>query len=312
MSNVNSYQLRPHVYVVKQHRTVDDQMLDRMLERRIVPVLDMFPDQPLVDIQPKILLSRPEVMKLSHMKVSQLEKSLDILTELVGVDWVIMPIKSKDQILFAHVKSYQYIRYQAHLHIKHFIKFGEKFTVNDLDLPSNLLEEIHKAETLDELSADIYSYIQKNKPIQAPDIVLDEPSEEPEEEPSDEELESIEKHEFTKIHEIKPIEKETPRVVDDILITQDSLASISKNTDDLAKYKKLHSSILTLQDYLRTNMKGIQEFHSDDCDIAFKGLWHDDKRVNVQSFALSDSRGHSAWYIDITSTEDIINQMEEK
>ena len=299
MNKSNSYQLRPHVYVVKQHRTVDDGMLDRMVERRIIPVLDMFPDQSLAEAESEVLLSRPEVIQLSHMKVNQLKKTLDTLSELAGVDWAVLPIKSKAQILFAHIKCYQYIRYQAHLHIKHFIKFGESFTVNIIDIPTGLLEEINKSENLDELSSSMYSYIQANKPILPstpeaeilPDIK--------EEEPSDEELEVIEMEHFIKLNEIKPFVREIPKVVDDILITHDSPANISSDMDSIDKYKKLHPSILALQDYLRTNMKDIQEYHSDDCDIAFKGLWHDNTNVNVQSFSLSDARGHSAWYINI-------------
>ena len=50
-------------------------------------------------------------------------------------------------------------------------------------------------------------------------------------------------------------------------------------------------------------MKDIQEYHSDDCDIAFKGPWNDNTNVKVQSFSLSDARGHSAWYINILSTK---------
>ena len=246
MNKINSYQLRPHVYVVKQHRTVDDGMLDRMIERRIIPVLDMFPDQSLTEAENEVLLSRPEVMELSHMKVNQLEKALDVLTELVGVDWVVLPIKSKDEVLFAHIKRYQYIRYQAHLHIKHFIKFGESFTVNALNLPTGLLEEINKAETLDELSSSMHSYIQANKPEIVPIIETEPLAEIQEDGPNDEELEVIEMESFTKVIEIKPLTREAPKIIDDILITHDSLASISTDTDDLVNYRKLHSSILAL------------------------------------------------------------------
>jgi len=299
MNKTNSYQLRPHVYAVKQHRTVDDGMLNRMVERRIIPVLDMFSDNPLMDSNPEILLSRPEVMELSHMKVNQLEKALDALTNLAGIDWVVMPVKSKDQVLFAQVKNYQYIRYQAHLHIKHFIKFGESFVIDIIDLPTNLLDAINKADTLDELPNDIYSYIQTNKPAHASLSETEASEEGVDDEPIDKELEVIEMEQFINDINTENIVEKIPKTTVGIYTAHDSLASNSKRIDDIDKYQKLHPSILALQDYLRTNMKDIQEFHSDICDIAFRGLWHDDTVVSVQSFGLSDSRGHSAWYINI-------------
>jgi hypothetical protein len=170
-------------------------------------------------------------------------------------------------------------------------------------MPTDLLEEINKAENLDELSSSMYSYIQANKPILPPTPEAEFIPDVEEDGPTDEELEVIEMEHFIKVNEIKPFVREIPKVVDDILITHDSLANISSDMDSIDKYKKLHSSILALQDYLRTNMKDIQEYHSDDCDIAFKGLWHDGTNINVQSFSLSDAREHSAWYINILSSE---------
>ncbi len=313
MSSVSTHSLRPHVYVVEQHHTVDDAMLDRMMERRIIPAFDMFPEQPFIDIDTDLLMSRPEIMSLSLDAVDQIEKCLDTLTELVGVDWVALPRLSKKSVLFAHVRSYQYIRYQAHLHIKHFIKFSENFSMNYEDIPENILNDILKTTTLSELPSEVYTFIQHNKPAPPPMPAV-EPLEQASDDDDDtEEPENVTANDITAIPQLdnpyerirytgKSLAKQTRQTAttDDQLVTPVSLSSISRTTDTTINYLRLHVSIMALHDYLRTNMNDIHEYHSPDCDIAFQGEWHDGVRVDIQAFSLSDTRGHNAWYINIT------------
>lgn len=294
MEQVSTHSLRPQAYAVRQHHTVDNGMLQRMLHRNIIPAFEMFPDQPLVDVDIDNLMSRPEIMSLSNSDVDRVEQCLDSLIDLIGIDWIALPLEFSRKILFAQVSNYEYIRYQAHLHIKHYIKFKESFELDYDDIPEDILQTILKAETLSKLPSEIYSYIQQNKPeskVETPSesapIIVSKTVPVP----------VITNPIDTLRNTVSPRQQ-----ADDQLVTPGSLASVSKPTDTLASYQRLHTSIMALHDYLRINMKTISEYHDPDCDIAFRGTWNDDSKVKIQAYSLSDNRGHTAWAINISDT----------
>lgn len=295
MDQVSTHSLRPQVYAVRQHHTVDNGMLSRMLHRKIIPAFEMFPDLPLVDVDIDTLMSRPEILSLTNADVDRVEQCLDSLIDLIGVDWVVMPLESSKKVLFAQVANYEYIRYQAHLHIKHYIKFNESFELEYDEIPDDVLQEILKADTLSKFSPDIYSFIQRHKPMKE---VL--PPQQPE--PSKPiEVPTI-SNPIDQLH-VADLLKPARQQVDDQLITPSSLASVSRPVDSLTGYQRLHTSIMALHDYLRTNMKSISEYHDPECDIAFRGTWNDDTKVKIMAYSLSDDRGHNAWAVNISDTE---------
>ena len=295
MDQASTHSLRPQVYAVRQHHTVDNGMLSRMLHRNIIPAFEMFPDMPLVDVDIDTLMSRPEILSLTNADVDRVEQCLDSLIDLIGVDWVVMPLESAKKVLFAQVANYEYIRYQAHLHIKHYIKFKESFELEYEEIPDDVLQVILKADTLSKFSPDIYSFIQRHKPVKEA-----QPPERPDTSKSIEV--PVVSNPINQLHVPESL-KTTRQQSDDQLITARSLASVSRPVDSLTGYRRLHTSIMTLHDYLRTNMKNIHEYHDSDCDIAFRGTWHDDTEVKIMAYSLSDNRGHNAWAVNISDTE---------
>jgi len=251
-----------------------------------------------------------EVSDLSIDLFDTVEQSITTLSKLIGVDWIVVPRTNHRVLLAAQVEHYEHIRFQAHLHIKHYVKIKREFTIPYSKLDIEMMKVIGSATNLAELPDEFYTLIQNNIPAEIEEN-------DNEEKPVIAEEESVKSN----IHFVHPINNQTVSSLDRIsksmhvvelppepkvkptkdnqIITHDSIAYISQSTDPVDNYKTLHSSILALQDYLRINMKDIYEFHSPDSDVAFRGLWHDDTPVEIMAYSLNDSRGHAAWYIKV-------------
>ena len=321
MSSVLTHSIRPRVFIVQLHHSIDDLMLSRYLERNIIPTFDMFPDVSLLNADVDRFMMSSEVADLPIAKFDLVEQAITVLSQLHGVDWVIIPRPNKSELFVALVEQYEHIRYQAHLHIKHYIKFKHSFTIPYSEVDEALLNVLNKSNNLDELPQDIYSLIQRHKPEFEPESIREDINDETDEVTSEEmpnvvvplytdanyarresahpPVSNLEKI-ANRMHLVvlKP-EPKAALTVDNQIVTHESLAHISHKTDDVLSYQKLHSSILALQDYLRTNMKDIEEFHSGESDISFRGTWHDDSQVKILAYSLNDERGHSAWYIKL-------------
>lgn len=289
---MNTYSLRPHAYAIYPPRSVDSIMRDRMIARNIIPLLEFFPEQPLlgegVDIDVDRMMSRPEVLSLPNIAVDKLEKCLDTILELTAIDWVVLPRQSHNDIFFAKVDSYKYIRYQAHMHVKHYVTITDsQFSLLIDDIPVNIVEAIKNAEHLDKLPNEIYDYIQTHKPAEKPvgiPVIVDcLPIEEQIEYENDTQADT----------------NQYEHLADDQIISPRSFSAISRQLDDIAHYQKLHISKELLHNYLMTHMLTINRSKGDDCDVLFTGIWHDNTEVLVKAYELTDECRHSAWLIAI-------------
>lgn len=293
MNDIRTTSLRPRVFLIKQHHTISNQMLERFIsERKLIPAFDMFPENSLIESDIDKLMMSAEVSELPLEMFDRVEQAVNVLSDLMSIDWVVIP-RTNNRVLFvAKVDQYQHIRYQAHLHIKHFIKFKESFKIPYNELTSSLLQNIGSLDNLAELPYELYSLIQKHRPDETPIVAADEI------------ISSV-----VTISELEPEEEElilsiSPKpVTDNQIVTHKSIASISRELDNINNHKKLHSSILELQNYLNDNMKNISEFHSPESDIAFRGEWHDDTQITVLAYSLNDQRGHNAWIINIVPSK---------
>jgi hypothetical protein len=247
-------------------------MLDRFLERKIIPVFDLFPDYNLQEHEPEVLLKNHEVLQLPIDAFDTVERTLKVIDDLMGVDWLIINREDRQELLFAKVDSYQYIPFQAHLYVKHYIKFTNLIIAPYDNLTETFVSEVNKYRHFDELNTAYYSFIQKHLPQQ---------------------------EKSTETGSSSEPEQTSQPVQDDTIITPNSLAAISRKTDEVTAYKSLHGSIMLVHDYLRTNMAEIAEYHNPESDIAFKGLWHSGEKVEVLAFNLTDNRNHSAWLLKV-------------
>ncbi len=310
-SDVQTYSIRPRIFLIRPHHTIDDEMLDRYIGRYLIPAFDMFPEMNLADADVDRLMMSKEVADLPMDLFDAVEQALNVLSEVVGVDWVIVPRPAKRELFVAQIDHYEHIRYQAHLHVKHYIRFKNAFTIPYADIDDVLLRVMGSQTNLSELPFDVYKIIQKHKPEEQPDY--------PETSIADadyEDLSYLDEAEIPDDTTDELLMPDTPkppvpapepivqkRVVDNQIITPDSLSSIQRHTDELSNPKRLHASIMEMQDYLRTNMIEIMEFHNPESDLAFRGKWHDGAAVSIFAFNLTDKRENSAWLIKIKRTE---------
>ena len=297
MSNANLYSAKPRVFLIKPHHTIDDDMLDRFISRRLIPAFDMFPEINLSDAEVDRLLMSKEVADLPMDIFDSVEQSLNALSDLVGVDWIVIPRTMRRELFVAQVDHYEHIRYQAHLHVKHYIVIHNEFTIPYSNLNNVLLHSIGSQTNLSELSFDLYKIIQQNKPEELesiPDRTIIEAQ--------DEDLSFLDNNKEDDPIDIQPSSiTQNKAIIDNQIITPASLPSIQRKMDDIFTARKLHTSVLEMQDYLRTNMSEIAEFHNADSDLAFRGKWNDDTPVKVLAFNLTDKRENSAWLIKILS-----------
>jgi len=297
MSDVKSYSIKPRVFLIKPHHTIDDDMLDRFISRRLVPAFDMFPDINLSDAEVDRLLMSKEVADLPIDIFDSVEQSLDTLSDLVGVDWIVIPRTTRRELFVAQVDHYEHIRYQAHLHVKHYIVIHNEFTIPYSSLNNVLLHSIGSQANLSELPFELYKIIQHNKP--------EEPESIPDRTIIEDQNEDLSFLDDSK--EDSPVDIQSSQItpnkaiIDNQIITPTSLPSIQRKMDDIFMARKLHTSVLEMQDYLRTNMSEIVEFHGADSDLAFRGKWNDDTPVKVLAFNLTDGRENVAWLIKILS-----------
>lgn len=294
-------EVKPRVFLVKPHHTIDDEMLDRYLERRLVPAFDMFPEISLADADVEKLLMSKDVSDLPMDEFDAVEQALSVLSDIVGVDWIAIQRAGRKELYVAQVDCYEHIRYQAHLHVKHYIRIRNPFTIPYTDLDEALLRLIGTKSNLSELPAELYSLIQRKKP-----------EEQPEDSPKtsiadadEEDLSFLDNDiEITNADPLNNQDAPVARpITDNQIVTAASLSSIQRKMDRVDSLKKLHSSIIEMQDYLRTNTTEISEYHSPDCDIAFKGIWQDGTSVHIFAFNLTDSRENSAWLIKIVEKD---------
>ena len=293
MPEGNIYSVKPRVFLIKPHHTIDDNMLDRFISRHLVPAFDMFPEINLADAEVDRLLMSNEVSDLPIDIFDEVEQSLNALSDLVGVDWIVIPRTMRRELFVAQVDHYEHIRYQAHLHVKHYIVIHNGFSIPYTNLNNILLHSIGSQTNLSELPFELYKTIQTNRP-EEPEILIEKTVEE-----DDEDLSFLDNEDTeNKPAEIQPIVQNKP-IIDNQIITPTSLPSIQRKIDDINAPRKLHSSILELQDYLRTNMLDISEFHSVESDLAFRGKWNNGASVIIQAFNLTDRRENNAWLIKI-------------
>ena len=165
MNETNSYSIKPRVFLIRPHHTIDDNMLDRFISRHLIPAFDMFPDINLADADVDRLLMSKEVSDLPIDIFDAVEQSLNALSDLVGVDWVVIPRMMHRELFVAQVDHYEHIRYQAHLHVKHYIVVHNEFTIPYINLNNLLLHSIGSQPNLSELPFELYKIIQKNKPL---------------------------------------------------------------------------------------------------------------------------------------------------
>lgn len=310
-SDVQSYSIRPRIFLIHPHHTIDDEMLDRYIGRYLIPAFDMFPEMNLADADVDRLMMSKEVADLPMDLFDAVEQALNVLSEVVGVDWIVVPRPAKRELFVAQVDHYEHIRYQAHLHVKHYIRFKNAFTISYSAIDDTLLRSVVNQTNLSELPFDVYKIIQKHKPEEQPDYPQTSIAD-----ADDEDLSYLDDTETPADSTDELLvpdasEPSTPapepvvqkRVIDNKIITPDSLSSIQRHTDDVSSPKRLHASIMEMQDYLRTNMVEIMEFHTPESDLAFRGKWHDGTPVSIFAFNLTDKRENSAWLIKIKRTE---------
>ena len=60
-TGVNTYSIRPRVFLIRPHHTIDDEMLDRYISRNIMPAFDMFAEMNLADADVDRLMMSKEV-----------------------------------------------------------------------------------------------------------------------------------------------------------------------------------------------------------------------------------------------------------
>lgn len=306
MTDISTYSIRPRVFLIHPHHTMDDEMLGRYISRRIVPAFDMFPDINLTDADIERLLMSQEVAGLPMDMFDAVEQALNSLSEIVGVDWVAVPMPSRKELFVAQVDHYEHIRYQAHLHVKHYIRFKNAFTIPYDKLSDEILQAIKNQINLSELPFELHKLIQRNKPEEPEQYPETSIADEPDEDLSfldkpaiDLEPTNALKHTITNTPQREPhpaIAVHKP-VIDNKIITPEPLPTAQRKLDEVHRYKRLHSSIMELHDYLRTNMTAINEYHSSESDLAFKGSWHDGTEVTILAFNLTDKRENSAWLI---------------
>lgn len=309
--DVQTYSIRPRIFLIRPHHTIDDEMLDRYIGRYLIPAFDMFPEMNLADADVDRLMMSKEVADLPMDLFDAVEQALNVLSEVVGVDWVIVPRPSKRELFVAQIDHYEHIRYQAHLHVKHYIRFKNAFTIPYAGIDDALLRVMGSQTNLSELPFDVYKIIQKHKPEEQPDYPETSIADADDEDLSY--LDEVEMPDSVTDELLMPDIPKPPmpapepivqkRVVDNRIITPDSLSSIQPHTDEISNPKRLHASIMEMRDYLRTNMIEIMEFHNPESDLAFRGKWHNGAAVSIFAFNLTDKRENSAWLIKIKRTE---------
>lgn len=302
----SSNSVLPRIFLVHPHHTIDDDMLDRYLSRRIIPVFDMFPDINLSDADVERLLKSPDILNLPMEKFDAVEQALDVLSDLVGIDWVVIPREKSQELFVAQVDHYEHIRYQAHLHVKHYVRIRNAFSIPYGKINDDSLRAITNQINLSELPFELYKTIQRNRPEQPEQYPETSIADEPTEDLSFLDNPAIEASTKKDVTPDKPQHDPHPKlnhksIIDNQIITPGSLSTVQRNLDDVQKYKRLHNSIMELHDYLRTNMTTLNEYHSPESDLALKGTWHDGTDVVVLAFNLTDKRENSAWLIKFAS-----------
>jgi len=267
--------IAPRVYNIKLHHTVDDYMLDGLIHRNLIPAFDMFDDVSLADADSDALLAGSEVNQLPVDLFDKVENSIDVLNDLLGIDWLVLYRESRDELFVAQVNGYEYIRYQALLHVKHYIKITDcHFSMPYVEIPVEIKDEIENSDNLAKLSRDILSFVKTHVPKSL-----------------------VSAHTNVQKTTIVPnIKKES---YDNQIITPNSITNINRQKDDIVDYRRLHVSIFAMHDYLRDNLIEIQEIHSSDADVTFKGEWHDGTGVIIHAFNLTDDRDHTAWLMKL-------------
>ena len=310
MSEVSAYSVKPRIFLIKPHHTIDDEMLDRFITRHVVPAFDMFPDINLTDADTERLLMSQEVANLPMDMFDAVEQALGALSEIIGVDWIAVPRSERKELFVAQVDHYEHIRYQAHLHVKHYIRFKNAFTIPYNKLDEALVRSLGSQTNLTELPFELYKIIQRHKPEEAqeyPETSIADGD--------DEDLSYLDGATVTLSEARKSIEEPLSNVesqptlrktvIDNQIVTPSSLPSAQRQLDSISKYKRLHNSVMELHDYLRTHMTTIAEYHSPDSDLAFKGIWHDGTDVVLLAFNLTDKRENSAWLIKFLSKDEL-------
>lgn len=305
MTKVLSYSVKPRIFLIKPHHTIDDEMLDRFISRHIVPAFDMFPDINLTDADIERLLMSQEVSSLPLDMFDAVEQALNALSELVGVDWIAVPRSDRKELFVAQVDHYEHIRYQAHLHVKHYIRFKNAFTIAYDRLDEALIQSLDGQTNLTELPFEFYKVIQRHKPEEVQEYP--ETSIADGDGRDDEDLSYLDSATVTLVEakqsiaeplgEVEPPVTTRKTMLDNQIIAPALLSPAQRQLDNTSRYKRLHSSVMELHDYLSTHMTSIAEYHSPGSDLAFKGTWHDGTDVALLAFNLTDKRENSAWLI---------------
>lgn len=299
---------KPKTYLIERHQSIDEVMLDRYIERGIVPAFDLFPEFDLQGVVSDQLLNSPEIAAMSTARQKEARKALAMIKSIQKGDWIAILRPQRDELIVGEVETYVFIQYQAHLQIKHYIKIDNSFTIAYDRLPPQLLSSIMTQTGFTELPDEMYSVIHIQKSFTAPQPVKAPPDTAKKSEmikqasdaPRAEAPTSEQVAQMPPQSENEPVKKQPKPIRDNQIVSSSSLSVLQRKTDSVSAYKRLHVSIFAMQDYLRTNMPIIREIHLEKCDLAFCGEWHDGARVEIKAYSLSDQRGNVAWLMKLS------------
>ena len=297
--------MRPNVYLVKKPDHMSNEVLYRFVVREnIAPVFDLFPDVALqgedavVDVD--LLLQDDQILSLPNDSVDEVERQLDKIMEITAKDWLIVPF-ADGSVYAGKIDRYEHIRYRGDRYVKHFFALSDRKGFIDTDtIPDTFSLEMSKARHLEELSAELYNFVQRSIPqpevVAAPQPVATQDVEQYDEstdEPEDEALETREPEQSTPMQQPLP-----PK--DNHIVTPHSFSAAARDLDTLLDYKKLHESKELLYDYLLSHIVNLRKVPQQDCDLAVVGIWHDSEtQVEAKAYQLQDTRGHTAWQVEV-------------
>ena len=248
---------KPKTYLIERHQSIDEAMLDRYIERGIVPAFDLFPEFDLQGVVSDQLLNSPEIAAMSTARQKEARKALAMIKSIQKGDWIAILRPQRDELIVGEVETYVFIQYQAHLQIKHYIKIDNSFTIAYDRLPPQLLSSIMTQTGFTELPDEMYSviHIQKSftapQPVKAPpdtakkSVMIKQASDAPRAEaPTSEQVAQMPPQ-----SENEPVKKQPKPIRDNQIVSSSSLSVLQRKTDSVSAYKRLHVSIFAMQDY---------------------------------------------------------------
>lgn len=147
-------------YRVKKFHHVTNTKQKRLRSENLIPILDQFPEQPLLDSETDVLMSSPAAMKLKITDFDRLEDQLEVIMNIQNGDWLIEYPESGTEASLMKVISYRHLPHK-HLYIKHFAEISHTFSVQKTHLPSWFSDNIDQYDHLKTLPLSVAGMLEK-------------------------------------------------------------------------------------------------------------------------------------------------------